>query len=66
MTYEMILKRYSHLSDDELRQEIKDRTARRYSTSMVGADGCMIDADVLRACRELLDRRGKMERQGVN
>ena len=65
MTYEMILKRYSHLSDDELRQEIKDRTARRYSTSMVGSDDCMIDANVLRACRELLDSRATLE-QGVN
>lgn len=64
MTYEMILRRYSHLTDDELRQEIQIRSQRRYDTRMVGADGCMTDAWVIRACKELLDSHDTMN-QGV-
>ena len=60
MTYEMILKSYSHLTDEELKQEIQDRSSRRYDTHKTGADGCMTDAWVLRACRELLDTRDTM------
>lgn len=65
MEYEKILRSYSHLTNDELRLEIKLRSAHRYNTRMVGAEGCMVDAYVLRACRELLDRRGKLKEQEV-
>lgn len=63
MTYEMILKRYNHLTDDELREEIRLRSTHRYDTRMVGADGCATDANVIRACRELLDTRGTMTKK---
>lgn len=64
MTYEMILRRYNHLTDDELRQEIRIRSQRRHDTRMVGADGCMTDAYVIQACKELLDSHDTMN-QGV-
>lgn len=62
MNYEHIKRSYSHLTDAELKEELHDRTARRYSTNKVCADGCMIDAWVIRACRELLDSRGTLAR----
>ena len=62
MDYERLKRSYSHLTDDELRREIKDRSARRYDTRMVGADGCMTDALVLQVCRELLDNHDTLNR----
>ena len=59
MSFEEIKKRYSYLSSAELEKELKERTTRacRTSTWMVGADGCMINAHVVRACREILEER---------
>ena len=62
MTYEMILRSYGHLTDNELREELEYRTSHRYSTRGVGADGCMINTYVIQACRELLDSRGTINR----
>lgn len=56
--FQRILRTYQHLTNDELEQEIKDRTSRRYSTRMVGAAGCMTDAYVLNACSKILNERG--------
>lgn len=57
MDYAWIKRSYSHLTNDELQQELHDRAARRYDTRKVGADSCMTDAWVLRACREILKER---------
>lgn len=62
MNYEHIKRSYSHLTDAELKKELHDRTVRRYDTHKVGADGCMIDAWVIRACRELLDSHDTLNR----
>lgn len=58
MSYEGIKRTYSHLTNEELQQELKDRTARRYDTHKVGSAGCMVDAWVIRVCKELLTERG--------
>lgn len=57
MTYERIKRSYSHLSSEELRKEISERSRRRYNTHKVGAADCMIDSWVLRACNEILNER---------
>lgn len=59
MSFEEIKKRYSYLSAAELEQELKERTTRpcRTSTWMAGADCCMLNAYVVRACREILAER---------
>ena len=56
--YNDIKRRFDRLTSDELKAEICERSHRRYNTRKVGADGCMIDSWVLRACRELLTERG--------
>lgn len=59
MEYSDIKRSYSHLSTEELRDEIALRSEHRYRTRNVGASGCMIDAWVLTACSELLRERGE-------
>lgn len=58
MSFEDIYRSYRHLTNDELKQEIHDRTARRYDVRMVGADGCMIDSYVIKVCETILAERG--------
>ncbi len=57
MTYFDIKRRYSHLTPDELKRELEYRTTRRNSTHMVGAGECMINAYIVKACRELIDEQ---------
>ena len=59
MTYEDIKSRYNRLTSDELKKEIRLRNAYRYDTSKVGAADCMIEANILRVCKELLRERGE-------
>ncbi len=58
MEYMEIKRRYNRLSSEELKCEIRDRGRRRYNTRKVGAADCMIDAWVIRSCREILKERG--------
>ena len=57
MTYQEIKKRYNYLSSAEIEAELKYRTTRRRSTWMQGAADCDSDANVIRACREILKER---------
>lgn len=57
MTYFDIKKRYSHLTPDELKLELEYHTTRRNSTHMVGAEECMINAHIVKACRELINEQ---------
>ena len=57
MTITEIKIRYNHLTSDELKAEIEYRTTHPYDYRMVGADGCMTDAYVIRVCKELLSER---------
>lgn len=59
MTYEDIKHRYNYLTSEELKEEIRLRKAYRYNTRKVGAADCMTDANVIRACTELLRERGE-------
>lgn len=47
---------FEALTDKELLEEIRWR--RGLNTRMVGADHCMIHADIIRLCREILKERG--------
>ena len=57
MSFEEIKKRYGRLSSAEIENELKYRTARKRGSYMVGSADCMIDAYVVRACREILAER---------
>ena len=57
MNFEEIKKRYNYLTTLELEQELKERTTRRRSSWMVGADCCDIESNTIRACREILRER---------
>lgn len=61
MTFEEIKRRYNRLSSSELEKELAERSARRRSTWMVGAEGCMIESYIKRACREILAERNLSE-----
>ena len=58
MTPEAIKRRFSHLTTAELFAEIDARTRRPYDTRKAPADLCTLDADILRACREIIAERG--------
>jgi len=57
MSFEEIKKRYNYLTTPELEQELKERTTRRRSSWMAGAECCDIEANAIRACREILRER---------
>lgn len=58
MPYEAIKRRFSHLTTAELTAEIVARTRRPYDVRTAPAALCTLDADIIRACCEIItDRR---------
>lgn len=57
MTFAEIKKRYSYLTSAELEKELKLRSTSRTGSWMVGAENCMLNTYVIRACREILSER---------
>ena len=57
MTYQEIKKRYNYLSSAEIEAELKYRTTRRRGSWMIAGSDCDSDANVIRACREILSER---------
>lgn len=57
MQYEAIKRRFEHLSTAELSAEIDARTRRPYDVRTAPAALCTLDADIIRACREIITAR---------
>ena len=57
MNPETLKRRFSHLTDAELLEEIDARKRHPYDTRKAPADLCTVDADVIHACRAILAER---------
>lgn len=54
-------KMYSELTNDQLREEIRWRSSRPWTSHMISGSDCMVVPTIKGICREILRERGAVE-----